>query len=205
MQIPLEEDRDKSTIRIVSIAQFRPEKDHLLQLKALAEVRKLVEADQWERTRLVLIGSCRNIEDRCRVTHLNYLATQMNLEKNIEFKQNVSFEELLAEMTKGTIGIHTMWNEHFGIGIVECMAAGLIMVAHKSGGPMMDIVETLEPNRTGFLATTEKEYAETIYQIIQMHPNDKTTIQVKARASLDRFSEDAFSTNFVNALKPLLD
>lgn len=85
------------------------------------------------------------------------------------------------------------------------MAAGLIMVAHKSGGPMMDIIETLEPGRTGFLATTAQEYAETIYQIIHMHPNDRSNIQLAARTSLNRFSEEAFSVNFVNALKIILD
>lgn len=26
-----------------------------------------------------------------------------------------------------------MWNEHFGIGVVEMMAAGLAVVAHDSG------------------------------------------------------------------------
>lgn len=31
------------------------------------------------------------------------------------------------------IGLHTMWNEHFGISVVEGMAAGQIMVAHASG------------------------------------------------------------------------
>jgi alpha-1,2-mannosyltransferase len=30
------------------------------------------------------------------------------------------------------LGIHTMWNEHFGIGIVEMMAAGLLTIAHRS-------------------------------------------------------------------------
>jgi hypothetical protein len=29
------------------------------------------------------------------------------------------------------LGIHTMWNEHFGIGIVEMMAAGLLTIAHR--------------------------------------------------------------------------
>lgn len=30
--------------------------------------------------------------------------------------------------------------EHFGISIVEMMAAGLIVLAHKSAGPKMDII-----------------------------------------------------------------
>jgi alpha-1,2-mannosyltransferase len=33
-----------------------------------------------------------------------------------------------------------MWNEHFGIGVVEMLAAGLVTVAHDSAGPKMDIV-----------------------------------------------------------------
>jgi alpha-1,2-mannosyltransferase len=33
-----------------------------------------------------------------------------------------------------------MWNEHFGISVVEMMAAGLVVIAHNSGGPKMDII-----------------------------------------------------------------
>jgi alpha-1,2-mannosyltransferase len=42
-----------------------------------------------------------------------------------------------------------MWNEHFGISIVEMMAAGLVVVAHNSGGPKDDIVDTTDSLRTG--------------------------------------------------------
>lgn len=43
-----------------------------------------------------------------------------------------------------TIGIHTMEAEHFGISVVEMLAAGLIVVAHNSAGPKEDIVRTAE-------------------------------------------------------------
>ena len=33
-----------------------------------------------------------------------------------------------------------MWNEHFGIGVVELMASGVVAIAHDSGGPKLDIV-----------------------------------------------------------------
>jgi alpha-1,2-mannosyltransferase len=85
------------------------------------------------------------------------------------------------------------------------MAAGLIMVAHKSGGPMMDIVETLEPSRTGFLATTEAEYAQTIAHILKLSPESRTAIQARARASVHRFSEENFIKDFLGALKPVLE
>lgn len=40
---------------------------------------------------------------------------------------------------RSLIGIHTMNNEHFGISVVEGLAAGLIMVAHNSGLLEMDV------------------------------------------------------------------
>lgn len=52
-------------------------------------------------------------------------------------------------MGRAKVGLHTMWNEHFGIGVVEYMAAGLIPVAHKSGGPLMDIVTEYNNKPTG--------------------------------------------------------
>jgi hypothetical protein len=32
------------------------------------------------------------------------------------FQVNIPFSELKEEMADGLIGIHSMWNEHFGIG-----------------------------------------------------------------------------------------
>lgn len=63
------------------------------------------------------------------------LSKHFALDENVEFKLNISYSELLSELQRAMIGLHTMWNEHFGISIVECMAAGLIVVAHGSGGP----------------------------------------------------------------------
>lgn len=51
-----------------------------------------------------------------------------------------------------------MENEHFGIGIVEMMAVGLLTIAHNSGGPRDDIMKC-EGRTVGFLATSPKEYA----------------------------------------------
>eukprot|EP00008_Paramoeba_atlantica_P001349 CAMPEP_0201501614 /NCGR_PEP_ID=MMETSP0151_2-20130828/83682_1 /ASSEMBLY_ACC=CAM_ASM_000257 /TAXON_ID=200890 /ORGANISM="Paramoeba atlantica, Strain 621/1 / CCAP 1560/9" /LENGTH=60 /DNA_ID=CAMNT_0047895131 /DNA_START=1046 /DNA_END=1225 /DNA_ORIENTATION=+ len=58
-----------------------------------------------------------------------------------------------------------MWCEHFGIGVVEFMAAGLIPVAHNSGGPKMDIVI----HDTGYLAKDPKEYGEALHVALVGH------------------------------------
>ncbi len=42
-----------------------------------------------------------------------------------------------------------MWNEHFGIGVVEYQAAGLISIVDDSGGPKADIVVDYNGGPTG--------------------------------------------------------
>lgn len=59
------------------------------------------------------------------------LSKHLSLENTVEFKVNVSYQELIQNYQTATIGLHTMWNEHFGIGVVECMAAGLITVSNR--------------------------------------------------------------------------
>jgi alpha-1,2-mannosyltransferase len=93
-----------------------------------------------------------------------------------------------------------MWNEHFGIGIVEMMAAGLIVIAHRSGGPKSDIVVPFEGKPTGFLALTVNEYAENIYQALTMKPRDSIKLRINAQVSAARFSDEVFSISFKEAI-----
>ena len=64
-------------------------------------------------------------------------------EKNIkiEFHCNVPREKLAELIAKSKIFIHTTRGEHFGIAVVEAMAAGLPVIVHKSGGPYEDIID----------------------------------------------------------------
>lgn len=73
--------------------------------------------------------------DETHVKDMQDVAKHLSLDRNVEFKLNIPYSELVSELQKGMIGLHAMWNEHFGISVVECMAAGLIMIAHASGGP----------------------------------------------------------------------
>lgn len=91
---------------------------------------------------------------------------------SVEFKINVSFDELKQWYRNARFGIHTMWCEHFGIGIVELMASGVIVVAHNTGGPRMDIVTPIDGQETGFLASTEEEYAEKMSQMLSLSDSE---------------------------------
>jgi alpha-1,2-mannosyltransferase len=55
---------------LVSVAQFRPEKDHMMQLRALAKLFEKYPQWKTENVELVLIGSARNEGDANRVDGL---------------------------------------------------------------------------------------------------------------------------------------
>ena len=94
-----------------------------------------------------------------------------------------------------------MENEHFGISIVELMAGGLIVVAHASGGPLMDIIKNGE---TGYLATTRDDYVNCLKTILLMSDEKLMDIRVEARKSVDRFSDETFARNLLPHLKLFL-
>lgn len=201
--LPLFDDtKEIDEIRIISIAQFRPEKNHPLMLRTMYELRSLVTEEIWDKIRLIFIGSCRDADDEVRVKDMQDLSKHFALDENVEFKLNIPYTELVSELQKASIGLHAMWNEHFGISVVECMAAGLIMIAHASGGPRADIIETQPGSQTGFLAEEAEEYAKIIAYIICMHPESRKTIRLAARASVSRFSSELFEKEFLRAVEP---
>ena len=89
----------------------------------------------------------------------------------------------------------------FDLGIVEMMAAGAIVLAHKSGGPKMDIIDE---GQTGFLASDIDTYATTMRQILEMKSDEQRQIRERARESVDRFSTTNFEEKFMEPLEKIL-
>lgn len=119
---------DSLGLNVVSIAQFRPEKNHQMQIEAFDSF--LGKTSAYD-SKLSLYGGCRDDEDKQRVRDLKEFVRQLDLESNVEIMVGASFERLLNGMSCADVAIHTMENEHFGIVLLECMAAGLIIVAHN--------------------------------------------------------------------------
>ncbi len=83
------------------------------------------------------------------------------------------------------------------------MAAGLIMLAHNSAGPKMDIVVPYNGEKSGLLAETEEEYCECLYSIFKMDSKQKTKIREAAREQVKKFSQEQFNQNFLDTFKQL--
>ena len=142
--------RDKS---IIYVAQFRPEKDHNTVLKAFSILLRNHLEFRKEGVKLVLIGSVRDDRDRQKVAELQQEAKSLDIDGHVEFVCDAPWDKVVSWLGQGWIGTNAMWNEHFGIGVVEYMAAGLIPVVHNSGGPKMDIVTEVGAMPSGTIST----------------------------------------------------
>lgn len=202
-ELPIRRDT-KRKFSIVSIGQFRPEKNHELQLTVFSNFLRKLEKSEKKHVELVLIGSCRNDEDTNRLGALRRLAKNLKLDNKVRYETNISFERLKKELSRASVGLHTMWNEHFGIGLVECMAAGCVMIGHNSGGPKMDIVVDWKGQATGLLAGVEEQYVNCLLRAFRMEDREREMMVSSAREAVrTKFSVEVFEDSFIRATEHL--
>ncbi|KAB1217633.1 GDP-Man:Man(3)GlcNAc(2)-PP-Dol alpha-1,2-mannosyltransferase [Morella rubra] len=199
--LPLE--REAKTPVIISVAQFRPEKAHTLQLEAFSVALGRLAAD-LPRPKLQFVGSCRNKSDEERLQNLQNKAIELKVDGDVEFYKNLMYRDLVRLLAGAVAGFHSMTDEHFGISVVEYMAAGAIPIAHNSAGPKMDIVLEEDGQQTGFLARSVEEYADAILKIIGMPGTERLKMAAAARQRAGRFSEQRFYQDFKAAIRPIL-
>uniref|UniRef100_A0A1D1YIG0 GDP-Man:Man(3)GlcNAc(2)-PP-Dol alpha-1,2-mannosyltransferase n=1 Tax=Anthurium amnicola TaxID=1678845 RepID=A0A1D1YIG0_9ARAE len=199
--MPLE--RQTKTSIFISVAQFRPEKAHTVQLEAFSLALQRLDS-ALSRPKLLFVGSCRNSEDKERVRKLRDKCGQLNMDEDVEFHEDVTYRELVQLLGDAIAGLHSMIDEHFGISIVEYMAAGAIPIAHNSAGPKMDIVLDEDGRCTGFLACEVEEYADAILGILKMPDAERLQMASAARKRAQRFSEKQFYEGFKAAVRPIL-
>ncbi|KAL6930888.1 related to GDP-Man:Man(3)GlcNAc(2)-PP-Dol alpha-1,2-mannosyltransferase [Hanseniaspora guilliermondii] len=139
---PISNDHNKKW-QCVLVAQYRPEKRHELAIKQYKKYLDSIEGPGINNAlNLTFIGSIRSDDDKLFMEKLKYLAhkTLKIPENKLVFKVNLSYPELLNEIKDSQFGLNTMWNEHFGISVVEYFANNTIPLAHASAGPLLDIV-----------------------------------------------------------------
>jgi alpha-1,2-mannosyltransferase len=109
---------------------------------------------------------------------------------------------------QASIGIHTMRDEHFGITIVEMMAAGLAMFTHKSAGALLDIIGTpADPfKQVGFLCVSEADYVKQLSEALRAKITQTDVkryaqskehkamagVQQRAKLAAEKFSDESF-------------
>ncbi|OJD13265.1 hypothetical protein AJ78_06260 [Emergomyces pasteurianus Ep9510] len=209
IEIDLAHERESREPTILYIAQFRPEKNHALILRAFARfLNELKNAHIFplkQHPQLILIGSVRHSSpDETHIYNLRLLAHELKIRDNTTFLCDASWPTILAHLRRASIGVNAMWNEHFGIGVVEYQAAGLISVVHDSGGPRQDIVVDLGEGGTGFRATTEMEFAAAFETAFALPEEERVAMRLRARESSKRFTDEMFAERWVGEMGKLV-
>ncbi|WVN89502.1 uncharacterized protein L203_104727 [Cryptococcus depauperatus CBS 7841] len=197
---------DKRKREVVSLAQFRPEKDHAKQIHALAEL--FDEHTEYRKgpraVKLVLMGGVRDAADQARLEGLKDLAKKLDVEHNVEFVVSAPFSEVVKRLGEASVGLNTMMDEHFGINVVEFMAAGLIPIVHASAGPLLDIVVPYKGQKTGFHATTSSSFAAALHSAFNLNPDESLKMRKAARQlAAEKFSEQEFENGWARGWERL--
>ncbi|KAF2155536.1 glycosyltransferase family 4 protein [Myriangium duriaei CBS 260.36] len=201
--IPLSPQTESSrSPHLLYISQFRPEKNHSLIISAFA--RFVRNSRPSQDTRLILAGSVRDDTDSMLVYTLRVLAREEGVKDRVDFVINAPWSTLLSHLKSASVGVNGMWNEHFGIGVVEYQAAGLISVVNDSGGPKRDIVVDIDGGRTGYWASDEAGYAKAFETALGLGEEERVSMRQRARKSAGRFTEAEFRRRWVEQLEVLV-
>nr|AEG76894.1 putative glycosyl transferase family 1 protein [Linum usitatissimum] len=207
-------DRPAGTPVFISVAQFRPEKAHPLQLEAFSLALARLDAE-LPRPKLQFVGSCRNKADEERLQNLKDKAIELKIDGdaylfnacsvivNLYWTSTLTWD-LIKLLGSAVAGLHSMIDEHFGISVVEYMAAGAIPIAHNSTGPKMGIVLEEDGEPTGFLAETVEEFADAILKVVKMPEPGRLKMAADARRRAGKFSEQRFYENLKTSIRPVL-
>jgi alpha-1,2-mannosyltransferase len=96
----------------------------------------------------------------------------------------------------------TMTHSHHGD--EHSQAAGLIPLAHNSGGPRADIVQEGE---TGFLASDPDQYAQALSRLFAPGSTveaERVAMRARARKAAGRFSDEVFLEGFGALMRAFL-
>jgi len=149
---------------VVTVGRFVEEKNYQMVL----EVAKLVP-----NVKFVIIGRKQNEEYYERIRHLK--------PDNVILLTDLSQAELFSMLAKAKVYLHTMIGEHFGISIVESMAAGCVPVVHNSGGARMIV------RNVGYTYNNVEECCKYIFQALSQDVDASKIVESTKKFGSENF------------------
>lgn len=133
--VPVEEfyypEIDSREPLVFTTGRYAPEK----RFEAVVKVASILPDVEFH-----VVGSVSGGVAKAYLEKLRRLADRLRV-RNVHFHVNLPRRSLAGLYRRGMVYMHSMVNEHFGIAVVEAMAAGLVPVVHRSGGPWLDITQ----------------------------------------------------------------
>src|ERR687892_235929 len=127
-------------------------------------------------------------------SELKQMVLDLGLTDYITFEINASLDKLLSIIRESRIYFHPMVGEHFGMAVLEAMAAGLIPVVPNEGGLTEFVPQEYQFN-------TIEQAAEIIIHVFNYLPK---TERIKISDDINKFSKSHYIEGFRTILNELL-
>ena len=187
--LPLSKHGDRENI-VVTISRIEPMKN----LDIITDIAKEVKE-----ARFVILGL---MQSNSYNAHLMRRIRMLNLEDRVKILINASEELKMEILKKAKIYLHPTKYEHFGTAVVEAMAAGLIPIVHKSGGPWTDIIEF---GKYGFGYSNLEEAKYIIHNLVNLDKGKLHGIQEIVVERAKTFRYDSFLKHFNTIINTIIN
>ena len=127
-------------------------------------------------------------------SELKQMVLDLGLTDYITFEINASLDKLLSIIRESRVYFHPMIGEHFGMAVLEAMAAGLIPVVPNEGG-----ITEFVPQEYQF--NTIEQAAEIIMYVFNHLPK---TERIKINDDINKFSNSHYIEGFQTILNEVL-
>jgi glycosyltransferase involved in cell wall biosynthesis len=124
---------------------------------------------------------------------LKQMIKELGLADYVTFEINASLDQLLSIIQESRVYFHPMVGEHFGMSVIEAIAAGLIAVVPGEGGVTEFVSQEYQYN-------TLQHAAEIIMDVLN---NVHKTEQIKIGKDIDKFSNSHYIAGFRTILNEL--
>ncbi len=171
---------------ISCVGNFTPRKRFEKTIRAVALSKT--------KPKLAIVGSVPTGGD-IYLSYLRRLCKQLQIEENVTFYPNSSFEQLRQIISKSRICVSN-GIEYFGVALVEQMAAGCIPIVYKGTAPWEDIIAK---GKFGFGFETSVDLADTIDRIMSDVELQKRMSNI-SRIRAQKFDESVFREKMVALL-----
>jgi glycosyltransferase involved in cell wall biosynthesis len=146
----------KSENLVVTVSKFTPK-------RCLHRVPLI--ARNTQNARFIIVGGADEYSIET-IANLQELIREQDVQDRVVLMPNVQRSKLMELLVRAKVYLHVMPSEHFGISIVEAMAAGCVPVVHRSGGPWLDILDQNQ-GKYGFSYETPEKAAYLINNILR--------------------------------------
>lgn len=168
--------------QILVVGRFFKQLHSKRQDIAIKWFNEFSQLNEFKSYKLILAGSLKD-EDNLYFKELQELAID---NKQIIFKPNISFSELLSLYNESEIYWHTAGYEidenkfpekveHLGITPLEAMASGCLVFAYKAGG----LKEIIQDGKNGFLFSNKNDLLKNMQSIMK---DEKKTKEIQLNA-----------------------